>query len=99
MNACAICSSYLLTNSRCKIKQEPSLCAKCSKIKSAPQILGTREEENWRGLVTKKHKKKEVRTKSGKISKYLDKNQNTFDAISQEKLKKVPILKNGNYSD
>ena len=99
-------------NLSCQLCQSSSahktelLCNQCKSFKSAPKILASRSQEDWRGLTTKdenrkgtKRKSQEIRNsrcKSGKISKYLDKNQSTFDALSHEKLKKISIMKNGN---
>ncbi|XP_050503633.1 uncharacterized protein LOC126882697 [Diabrotica virgifera virgifera] len=74
------------------------LCNNCNAVNNVQQIIDLGKEENWRGQVTKasKNTTKKSRTKSAKLSKYLDQNQTTFDSLFQDNLQKVPILKNGN---
>ena len=73
------------------------LCKECKKIGSVSAILASREIEDWGVLVSKEEKKNENtcnkkdtehRNKSGKISKYLDRNQDTLDALDYDDLKK-----------
>ena len=77
----------------------------CSEMDSMSAILASREIENWRGLAAIDELKdknifREVaqnsRTKSGKISKYYDKNQETYDTHGFEHFNKIPIMLNGN---
>ena len=95
-NCCQLCRMKF-TPETCD-QTSDTLCSKCfTSVDSAPQILASRSEENWRGLTLKHYNKVEkMRTKSGKKARYLDKNQVTYDALSHEKLKGVPVLKNGN---
>lgn len=64
---CEICKKSFFENYENKINQEHLLCDTCLKIENAPQILDSRHEENWRGLVSKENEKKK-RTISGKTS-------------------------------
>lgn len=41
------------------------------------------------------HRKKFQGTKTGKVSRYLNKNPKTFDALSHENLSNIPVLKDG----
>ena len=77
----------------------------CSEMDSMSAILASREIENWRGLAAQdelrdKNILREIaqnsRTKSGKISKYFDKNQETYDTLRFEHFNKIPIMLNGN---
>ena len=122
---CVICNAPAdnTTLESLNSSENEKFCCECRKIDSVPIILGSRMEENWRGLIMgkqspmkkksrvktekrimldKKREDKEndkpqksQRTKTGKISRYLDRNQKTFDALSNENLSKIPVLKNG----
>ena len=46
--------------------------------------------------IREKKKDSEHRNKSGKISKYVDRNQDTLDALDYDDLKKIPIILNEN---
>ena len=53
----------------------------------------SRNVKIWKKLTTKhSNKVVETRTKSGKISKYFEKNQITFDELSHEVLKCAPLI-------
>lgn len=95
--------------SLCSLCSKPStenVCVSCADIQSVDVILESRNIENWKGFVVKDEKKErkvleEMNLNSRnkldtKQSRYFDKNQDTFDAIHFEKLKQIPIMKNGN---
>ena len=92
-NLCQLCLTKISPDAG-----KARLCEKWVCVESAPEILESRNVENWKGLTTKHFNKvSKTRTKSGKISKYLDKNQITFDELAHETLKGVPVLRNGNH--
>lgn len=77
-------------------------CPSCNKIDSAPAILASREIENWKGLplidVEKEQRVlKEINRNPKKESGYFDKNQETFDSLNFENLKKIPTMLNDNH--
>jgi len=63
------------------------ICKDCSENNIVNDILPSREVENWRGLATTKEKK----TKS----KYLQKDNIENQCLLNDKIMKIPIMKNG----
>lgn len=96
LDVCVLCHSDVHIDSSCSksmnIGQDRNrrLCADCMRMDSAQIILGTREEENWRG----RGKQPNLRR-----CKYVKEKQMGFDALVKGKPVLIPIIKNANCMD
>lgn len=89
---CDICKKDVHAIDQCSVALgeegygQTRICRDCNTKNIAKDILPTREVENWRGLATKEKKTR---------SKYLQEDNLQQHCLFNDKLTKIPIMKNG----
>lgn len=87
LQTCVVCSTTLKANAYVPETEGLKVCLECEKLESTTKVLASREFEGWGGLPLEPKKQQ---------SRYVRKNHRTFDALSNDALSRIPIMKNGN---